>query len=120
MPWVTSGVRASQVGGEVSSWVGYGVAGTRLTRAMFEMLTLEGSGVPCLTGIENVGWVFLRLSILTLAEPDLFLYAGLSVGRGGSNFRDLMFLLPYYLLNLIKYFLEKNKLSTWYDCQLYL
>ncbi len=23
------------------------------------MLTLEGSGVPCLTGIEDVGWVFL-------------------------------------------------------------
>ena len=66
------------------------------------MLTLEGSGVPCLTGIENVGWVFLRLSILTLAEPDLFLYADLSVDRGGSNFRDLMFLLPYYLLSLLR------------------
>ena len=55
-------------------------------------------GVPCLTGIEDVGWVFLCLSILTLAGPGPFSHADFSVCRGGSNFRDLMFILPYYLL----------------------
>ena len=38
LPLVTSGVHTSQVGGEVSSWVGYGVVGTRLTRATFEKM----------------------------------------------------------------------------------
>ena len=56
-------------------------------------------GVPCLTGIGDVGWVFLWLSILTLAGPSPFSHADFNVCRGGSNFRDLMFILPYYLLN---------------------
>ena len=63
LPRVTAGDHISQMGGEVSSWVGYGVVETRLTHAMLReymvRLTLEGSGVPYLTGIGDVGWVFL-------------------------------------------------------------
>ena len=33
LPRVTAGVHISHMGGEVSSWIGYGVVGTRLTHA---------------------------------------------------------------------------------------
>ena len=69
------------------------------------MLTLESSGVLVL------GWsrecpmgVPLIVHILTLAGPGPFLRADVGVGRGGSDFRDLMFILPYYLLNVLLLF----------------
>ena len=65
------------------------------------MLTLEGSG-----GLMP-GWnrkcplgVPLIVRILTLAGPGPFLHVNVGVGRGGSDFRDLMFILPYYLLSI--------------------
>ena len=79
-------------------WRRRGVIDTCHVERIFDTLTLEGLGVPCLTGIVDVDWVFLWLSILTLAGPDPSLHVDFSVCWGGSNFRDLMFILPYYLL----------------------
>ena len=46
-------------------------------------------GTSCLDGIENVHWVFLlTVYILTLAGPDSFLRALVSIGRGGLDLRD--------------------------------
>ena len=98
---VTAKVHTSQPGGGVSSWTdsGWCVAGTWLTRATlgdsleYEILTLEGWGglVPGWSRKCPLG-VPLVVYILTFTGPDLFLHADVGVGRGGSDFRDLMFL----------------------------
>ena len=64
-----------------------------------EILTLEGSGglVPGWSRKCPLG-VPLIVHILTLAGPGPFLCADVGVGRGGSDFRNLMFILSYYLL----------------------
>ena len=68
-----------------------------------EILTLESSG-----GLMP-GWnrkcplgVPLIVHILTLAGPGPFLRADVGVGRGGSDFRDLVFILSYYLLSPLR------------------
>ena len=49
----------------------------------------RSKGTSCLDGIENVHWVFLlTVYILTLAGPDSFLRALVSIGRGGLDLRD--------------------------------
>ena len=49
----------------------------------------RSKGTSCLDGIENVHWVFLlTVYILTLAGPDFFLRALVSIGRGGLDLRD--------------------------------
>ena len=59
----------------------------------YEILTLEGWGglVPGWSRKCPLG-VPLVVYILTFTGPDLFLHADVGVGRGGSDFRDLMFL----------------------------
>ena len=58
-----------------------------------EILTLEGWGglVPGWSRKCPLG-VPLVVYILTLTGPDPFSHADVGVGRGGSDFRDLMFL----------------------------
>ena len=67
----------------------------------------RSKGTSCLDGIENVHWVFLlTVYILTLAGPDFFLRALVSIGRGGLDLRDFgvySFLLSSTLICYIKF-----------------